>query len=449
MANSIHRTHLVVAVMGAGIAAGGGVAVARTMWMHLTFENQTVPTIVVTRGDLTIDVYAPGEVRTLKTMMLTTPAVGTQMRILSLKRTGAIVSAGEVVLTLDPAEQRYRLDEQQSFLAGAEAEISQASADGAAQRARDRVNLVIAQSKLRKAELDVAGNEFLGAIEARKRELTLEEARRRLAQLQQDVAFHKSANDAVLAAAVQKRDKSRLLMEDAQAAIESMTLRAPMSGVVSVQGNLEGNYYIGTGAIPEYREGDTISGSRAVAEILDIARLEVVTHVPETSIASIKPGQHALVTLNAGFVGSDVLQRSVDAVVTFIGDISSPRLGEQPSPVRKVDVLLQFTGAVKAAKPGMTARVAIEGARLKDVVSIPRQAVFDRDGESYVFLKTGDRFVSAPIKISARTDSVVVVRDIAEGSVIALVDPQSKARSSDDAIRGAAPPKPQSPAPFD
>jgi multidrug resistance efflux pump len=409
--------------IGAGILAAGGAAAARAAWVELASGAMNVPTAAVTRGDVTTDVHASGEVRAPTTMILTTPAVGGQMRILTIKHTGAIVNAGDVVVALDPAEQVYRLDSQRSSLAEAEAEISQANADAAAQQARDSVNLVIAQAKLQKAELDVAGNELLGGIEARKRVLTLEEARRRLVQLQEDITFHVKLNEASMASAVQKRDKARLLFENAQTTIAQMTLRAPLAGVVSVQSNQEGTYSIGGAPIPEYREGDTISSGRTVAEILDVARLEIVARVSETDVALLRQGQRALLTLNANATDSANPNRPIDGIVTSIGDVRSPGFSDTPSPVRKVDVVLQFLTPVASARPGMTVRVVMKGYPLRDVLSVPRQAVFDRGGQFYVFVKTGDRFALTPVKIAARTETVVVVRDLAEATVVALADP--------------------------
>jgi multidrug efflux pump subunit AcrA (membrane-fusion protein) len=426
--------------LAAAVALAGGAAAAPGAWKQLGAEHPTTPTARVARGDVTTDVYARGELRAPTTMMLTTPSTGGQMRILALKPTGAIVKAGDVVIALDPSQEQYRLDEQQSQLAEAEAEIAQVNANAAAQRARDRADLLIAQFNLQKAELDVSGNELLSAIEARKRVLTLEEARRRLTQLQEDITFHGKVNDAGMAAALQKQNKSRLLVEDAQETIAQMTLRAPIAGVVSVQSNLEGTYFIEGVPMPEYREGDTISSGRSVAEILDIASLELVGHVAETDTAWIRQGQHALITFH-GDRAAPSADGTIDAIVTSIGGIRNPVYGDAPSPIRRVDVVLQLTKPLPSARPGLTARIVLKSDPLKGVLSVPRQAVFERDGQPHVYLETGDRFTLTPIKIVARTEASVVVQDLPEGAVVALSD--SDAKTSEPATRAATPLNPR------
>ena len=59
-------------------------------------------------------------------------------------------------------------------------------ADQAVQASQDKLDMLTARYDVRRGELDAAGNEFIGAIDAQKNVLTLEESRRRLQQLEQD-----------------------------------------------------------------------------------------------------------------------------------------------------------------------------------------------------------------------------------------------------------------------
>ena len=74
-------------------------------------------------------------------------------------------------------------------------------------RAQDEVALLTARFDVRRGELDTSANEFIGAIDAQKNVLSLEEARRRLAQLQEDVKSRAATNDASLAVALEKRNE--------------------------------------------------------------------------------------------------------------------------------------------------------------------------------------------------------------------------------------------------
>ena len=74
---------------------------------------------------------------------------------------------------------------------------------------------------------------------------------------------------------------------------------------------------------------------------------------------------------------------------------------------------------------------------MKNALSLPRQAVFDRDGTPTVFLQQDGRYVPTKVKVVARTQSRVVVDGLAEGALVALRDP---AVIDHDAPAAAAPP---------
>ena len=151
------------------------------------------------------------------------------------------------------------------------------------QVARDKVDLLTARFDVRKAELDVTGNELLSAIKARQNELTLEEARRRLAQLEEDVKSHATTNQAAMAVLIEKRKKAQLAMDQAQQTIDSMVVRAKTDGIIAVSANRDGQFFGYPGmVVPDYREGDNVSSGRQVAELLDSSAIEFVARVPET-----------------------------------------------------------------------------------------------------------------------------------------------------------------------
>ena len=72
------------------------------------------------------------------------------------------------------------------------------------QASTDQLNLLHARHELRRAEIAVSGNEFVGKIEAEKNNLALEEAAAALAQIEGDIKTHAESNRAALAVALEK-----------------------------------------------------------------------------------------------------------------------------------------------------------------------------------------------------------------------------------------------------
>jgi HlyD family secretion protein len=404
------------------LLAGGFIGM-RAGWAQWRPQEAGVPTARVLRGEVDTSIHATGELRSTKTTMLTAPAVGGQLRLITLKPTGAAVTTGEIVMAFDPSDHENKLIEERAQLLEAELEIEKLNADAAVQAARDKVDLLTARFDVRKAELDVTGNELLSAIKARQNELTLEEARRRLAQLDEDVKSHATTNQAAMAVLVEKRKKAQLAMDQAQQTIESMIVRAKSDGIIAVSPNRDGiNFgYMGM-VVPDYREGDNVSSGRQVAELLDNSAIEFVARVPETERQTVASGQKAMLTLD-GLSAAQLAAR-----VTNVGVTRQQGFFRGPEgPIRLVDVSLVLDKPMATVRPGLTAKVRIASDPLKNVLYVPRQAIFDKDGTSLVYVKVGDRFEARPVKVSARTESAVVISGLTEGAEIALTNPDRKA----------------------
>ena len=87
-------------------------------------------------------------------------------------------------------------------------------------------------------------------------------------------------------------------------------------------------------------------------------------------------------------------------------------------------------------KAGGSAAVTIDGKEIRDALTVPRQAVFQKNGKTHVFVKSGERFEQKEIKIVQRTESRAAIEGLPEGTEVALVDPTIK-RSTGPA--GASP----------
>ena len=67
--------------------------------------------------------------------------------------------------------------------------------------------------------------------------------------------------------------------------------------------------------------------------------------------------------------------------------------------------------------------MTIDGKEVNDALTVPRQAIFRKNGKTHVFVKTGDRFEQREVKVVQRTESRAALEGLAEGTEIALIDP--------------------------
>ena len=395
-----------------------------------------VPTAKVVRGPLKLTVYAVGELRAGRTVNLTAPSVGGQIRIVKLLTTGTPVKNGDVVMEFDPSDQQFALEQAQVDLASAEQQIVKMKADNAVQQSQDKLNLLTAQYDVRKAELAVLGNEFVGAIDAKKNELTLDEAKHKLQHLQQDSASRLATSAAALDVVVEKRNKADLAMKRAQGIIDSMVVKSPIDGVVSVKENRDGQqfYYSGM-TLPEYREGDTTFSGRNVADVIEQGKMEAHAKITETDRDNLQAGQSAVIQVDA------LPGRSFEAKVGALNGSASRGNFFETSAVRQFDIALALDHPDPQLRAGSSLRVTIDGREVRNAVHVPRQAIFEKNGRNFVYLQTGDRFEERTVKVENATESRAIVSGLNEGDVIALVDPDlamRRAKAPNGPVSGVA-----------
>jgi HlyD family secretion protein len=399
-------------------------------------RRSPVPTSRVVRGPLKLTVYATGDLRAGRTVNLMAPSVGGQIRIIKLLTTGTPVKTGDVVMEFDPSDQQFALEQAKVDLDSAEQQIVKMKADNAVTQSQDKLNLLTAKYDVRKAELDVAGNEFVGAIDAQKNQLTLDQANHHLQQLQEDASSRLATGAASLAVVVEKRNKAELQMKRAQGIIDSLVVKSSIDGVVSVKENRDGQMFYYSGMVlPEYREGDTTYSGRNVADVIEQGKMEAHAKVTETDRDNLQQGQSAIVQIDA------LPGRSYQARVGALTGSASRGNFFETSAVRQFDIVLALDRPDPEMRAGSSLRVTIDGREVKNAVHVPRQAIFEQNGKNFVYLQIGDRFERRNIKVENATESRAIVSGLNEGDVIALVDPDlalRRTKTSSGPVTGAA-----------
>src|SRR4051812_33105967 len=398
-----------------------------------------VPPSRVGRGPLKLPSSPGGGRRGAPPYTLRPPPAGAPRRWRSPAQTAPAVKKDDVVLAFDAADQEFALEQAKTDLAEAEQSIVKMKADQAVQASQDKLDLLTARYNVRRGELDVAGNEFIGAIEAQKNQLTLEEARRRLKQLEDDASARTATSVAAMAVVDERRNKAKMAMERAQGIIDNLDVKAPTDGVVSVKENRDGQFFFFSGMVlPQYREGDTTFSGRNIADIVESGKMEVRAKVTETDRDNLQQGQVATVQVDA------LPGRTFSAKVGPLSGSASRGNFFETSAVRQFDITLELEKPDPQMRAGSSLRVVIDGREIKDAVHVPRQAVFEKNGKNYVFVQIGERFDRRDVKVVNRTESRAVISGLNEGDVIALIDPDiamQRAKSSGGPLQGTAAPK--------
>jgi HlyD family secretion protein len=384
--------------------------------------DSEIPTATVKEVDLQLKVFTTGVLRTSQSRTITAPPIGGgTLQIVTLARSGAQVHTGDVVLEFDPSQQEYNLGQNRSDLLQAEQEIVKAKADADVQTAEDQTALLKAKYAVRRAELEVSKNELVSTIDAQKNLLGLDEAKRALAQLQEDIKSHTASNRSALAISEEKRHKARLSMEQAEQNIKNMHITAPIDGLVVIHGNRDstGGFFMWGMTLPDYHVGDQVNPGSSIAEVIDMSHLEVSAQIGENDRINLKTGQSVEIKVDA------LPGETFSGKVQTVGGATSHEFWDDNAQ-HKFDVAVQLDRPDSRLHPGFAVRLSILGDNLSRAVSIPGGAIFDHDGKKVVYCKRNRGFEAQEVKIRAVSEGRAILSGISPGTVVALVNPEKK-----------------------
>jgi multidrug efflux pump subunit AcrA (membrane-fusion protein) len=392
--------------------------------MALVAWNRTggpsVPTTVVQKGSFVDYLSVRGEIRPVRSVVLTAPSSGADLQILQLATNGAAVAAGDVVIQFDSTVQQRTLEQRRSELKQAASEIEKAESDGRQRVQAVEVELSQARSAAERARLDIARTELVSKVEAEKLALLLANAGLQVNGLQQKVTGERAATAATVAIARQKRAKALSDVADTERIIESLTVRAPSAGAISLLPNMRAGGPMSRSA-PEFRRGDRVWFGAAIAELPDLTSVQMTCRLDEADRARVQRDTRVLVKVDA------LPDRELTAAIREIAMVAKPDFTTFP-PVRNFDAIISLNESDPRLRTGMSASARIEMNRMDDVVVVPTSAIFQLDGASVAYVVERGRTVVRPITLLRRgRDETAVASGLREGERIALRDPTAGA----------------------
>jgi HlyD family secretion protein len=170
----------------------------------------------------------------------------------------------------------------------------------------------------------------------------------------------------------------------------------------------------------EVTEGEAVAPRTKLLTIGKPDRMEIEVNVSEGDSSKIMPGQRAEIAVSAlpdqKFAGK-VEYASAGAVL---------RQNEQGGKSLEVPVLISIEGDVTGMRPGYNADVNIICTDKKKALTVPYEAVVNRDGKKYVFVVGDKKARQAEIKGGLNTELYTeVLEGIQEGDRV-IVNPEEK-----------------------
>jgi multidrug efflux pump subunit AcrA (membrane-fusion protein) len=403
------------------------------------------------RADVVELVDAPATVTAKAVATLTAPADGTVVAL--PVPAGGTVVVGQVVAVIDSPSATARLDQATAALAAlntggagiARTNLAgvQRSTDEAAAKAfasaRDATNQItdVAVRAALLIQLDAVQRSY---------EEVAASSRALVNGVQRGLA---SINQAVNALTAAQRVQAQAAYDLARSAVDALTLRAPVAGVVqfggvatgggpsltdllggasgltsgglagggSGGGSSTGGAAAGPGVDPAAAVGGRVGPGTPVVTVVDTSELGLLADVDETDVLLVKPGITASVELDAA------PGKRYDATVRSIDVLPSASARGGVSYHVRLALGAGRDGAETAPipRPGMNAVAHLAVRTVAGAVTVPAAAVFSSDGRDTVWVVRAGKAIRVPVEVGVSgQDRIQVVSGVADGDRVVI-----------------------------
>lgn len=385
-------------------------AVALTL-AACTAKERPLPTAKVTKGPFVRKVLAEGTLKAVKSTPVSAPGSDMSFKVGWLADEGARVAKGDVVVRFDPSESEKALRGGLSERDTAQARAFRERADGgstvtnlgrdAEQAGRERVAAETWEAK--DPELYSRQEIVEATVDA-----GLAGHREGYYRKNRDIRRDLMKTNLELTG-IDAR-KAKLKIDKAEKERAALEVLAPHDGIVLFKRNWRGE-------LPQV--GQNVWSGMSIAELPDTSLLEAEIQVLEADAGGLAKGKRATVVLEGRAGEQAGTVKSVDAV-------ARPR--QRGVPVQYFGAILSLEKTDPLAmRLGQRIVATLFLDEEKEALSIPRQALFEKDGKVVAYRKTATGFEAVPVKIGASALGRVLVKEgLTENDVVALRDPASK-----------------------
>jgi len=365
----------------------------------------------VRRGDFLVMVRCRGELKARRSVQLTAPVSVPDLQIVWLAPPGNTISAGEPVIRFDPSSARQQLQEKEAALRQAQATLDQAVAQARITAEQDTLDLSAARYDVEKARLETSKAEIVSAMQFEESKIDLGLAEQKLRVAESTVKLHEASSKAKIASLERLRDQAQSEVDLTKHRLAQMEIAAPSDGVIIYLSN----YSQGWVNAKPFKVGDHVWPGGALAEIPDLASLEMEGKVEEIDRGRIGAGQAARVHIDA------FPEKTLNGKVVAISPLTEQTF-EWP-PTRSFRGYAQIEQAGLRLRPGMNGSMDVIVKKLPDALSIPSKALFTRNGKPIVYVSGKKGYTPREVELLARNPDEVAVKGVEAGALVALVEP--------------------------
>ena len=387
---------------------------------RLGADQSQVPSMVLEKSTFINTLEVRGEIRPIRSMVLTAPSSGSDLQIIDIVPNGAAVKAGDVVIRFDPTAPQRALDQRRSELQQANSEVAKIEADARRRTQAAEATLAELRSAAERARLDLAQTALVSKVDGEKLALAVADAEQNITAQLAKLEGERRSTAADLSIVKQKRDKAAFDVADNERIIASLSMTSPGEGQISLMPNFRVAQGFSRSA-PEFKRGDRAWFGAPIAELPDLSSVRMSCRVDEADRARVPQNAKVRVRIDA------IPDRELAGTIDQISIVAKPDFATFP-PTRNFDVSIAMSESDTRIKSGMSATAVIELDQLAGVIVVPATAVFSRDGQTVVYVVSARSMEPRPVTVARRSrDRVAIASGVSAGERIALRDPTIEA----------------------
>lgn len=392
-----------------------------------------VPTTKVRAGNFTVSFHEIGTLDAERSVAVDAQAGG---KIIWLIAEGTVVKPGDKLVELDDTETQRELRNQELQVKNAEADVLRVKAErdmlvesNRTDRAKQQADRDFAAKQLEMAEKTLERKKRLAEqklipgdqveqaeLDVQSKRLSLEKADADLILKDKDIKSKENQKDAEVRKVEFAASIQRSNLEEIRNRLKSSVVTAPAPGMVvlSKDWTPEGRRKL--------QEGDTVRPRQTLCTLPDLTSMLIKVNVGEADAPRVRVGMAVLARLEA--VPNRVFHGTVKEIASLATEASPWESGSTPGR-KNFEVTIRLKEAdPKLLKPGMTADTEFICDSVPHAIYVPIESVIERDGKTFVYVRSGKRYVRTPVVTGKSNDNfVVITKGLKAGQIIALRDP--------------------------
>jgi HlyD family secretion protein len=411
--------------IAAVVAIGGAWTVVRAV----SSSGPALTTAEVKRGDYVDVVEVRGDIRPVRSIVVTAPQDAGELTIVSLAKNGTDVKKGDVVAQFDAITLRRTIQERQSELRGAEAELKQSEAQARIVDEQQSTNVMRAGYDVQRGQLGTLGTDLMSQVDSERARLALLDARQRHSESEFAATAARAGSQADIRAKQRRIDKVKADLTRATNSLAALQMIAPADGTVNILPNYRTSSPMAQAQ--EYRAGDRTPPMSQILELPDLTSVFLTARIDETDRGQLKNGLEATVRADA------IPDKEYVATVNDVSLLARVDFNSGWPPAKMFDLKLSFKELDPRLRPGMSAVARIPVGRVPNVLLVPAGAVFTVDGRPVVYVERRGEYIKTDVQVIRRgRDQVALANGLEPGVRVALTQPGADAAAAKGAGGG-------------